>query len=51
MLSFMSTKIKTDKGYLPGDAFSAAIPVLEALPVWDTDPIHDALIDLAAKLG
>ena len=28
----------------------AAIPVLEALPEWTQDAIHDALIDLAAKL-
>lgn len=28
----------------------AAIPALEALPEWTQDAIHDALIDLAAKL-
>ena len=28
----------------------AAVPVLEALPEWTQDAIHDALIDLAARL-
>ena len=29
----------------------AAIPALEALPVWDQTSVHDCLIDLAVQLG
>lgn len=46
---YVNKKSKTDKD-ISKAMLSAAIPVLEALPVWETDPIHDALIDLAAKL-
>ncbi len=46
---YVNKKSKTDKE-ISKAMLAAAIPALEALPVWDTDPIHDALIDLAAKL-
>ena len=46
---YVNKKSKTDKE-ISKAMLTAAIPALEALPVWDTDPIHDALIDLAAKL-
>lgn len=29
----------------------AALPVLEALPQWDVNTIHDAMIALAGELG
>ena len=32
------------------EMLTAAIPVLEALPVWDDESIHDALVGLAEKL-
>ena len=33
------------------EMLTAAIPVLEALPSWDDESIHDALVGLAEKLG
>ena len=33
------------------EMLTAAVPVLEALPVWDDEHIHDALTGLAEKLG
>lgn len=47
---YVNKKSKTDKA-ISKDMLSAAIPVLEALPAWDTDAIHDALIGLAEKLS
>jgi glutamyl-tRNA synthetase len=47
---YVNKKSKTDKA-VSKDMLSAALPVLEALPAWDADSIHDALISLAAKLG
>ena len=32
------------------EMLNAALPVLEALPVWDDEHIHDALVSLAEKL-
>lgn len=46
---YVNKKSKTDKA-VSKDMLSAVIPVLEALPAWDTDSIHDALIGLAEKL-
>lgn len=46
---YVNKKSKTDKE-ISKSMLEAAIPALEALPVWDNDAIHDALIGLAEKL-
>ena len=46
---YVNKKSKTDET-ISAKMLEAAIPVLEALPVWTADGIHDALIDLAARL-
>ncbi|MDD3347539.1 glutamate--tRNA ligase [Oscillibacter sp.] len=47
---FTNKKSKTDSA-VSLEMLSAALPVLEALPTWTTEAIHDALIDLAVSLG
>ena len=47
---FTNKKSKTDPAVCR-DMLSAAIPMLEALPAWTVDAIHDGLIALAETLG
>ena len=47
---FVNKKSKTNLENSP-QMLQAAIPVLEALPQWDVNAIHDSLIALAGELG
>ena len=47
---FTNKKSKTDPAVCR-DMLNAAIPMLESLPVWTVDTIHDGLIALAESLG
>lgn len=47
---YVNKKSKTDKS-VSKEMLTAVVPVLESLPDWETDAIHDALIGLAEKLG
>ncbi|MCI2055828.1 MAG: glutamate--tRNA ligase [Oscillibacter sp.] len=47
---FTNKKSKTDSA-VSLEMLEKVTPVLEALPTWTTDTIHDTLIDFAAKLG
>jgi len=47
---FTNKKSKTNSE-VSRTMLEAAIPALEALPVWDQDSIHDCLISLAEKLA
>ena len=47
---FVNKKSKTNLENSP-QMLQAAIPVLEALPQWDVNAIHDGLIALAGELG
>ncbi|MEG1988050.1 MAG: glutamate--tRNA ligase [Oscillibacter sp.] len=46
---YTNKKSKTD-AVISLDMLEKTLPVLEALPDWTVDSIHDALIDLAARL-
>lgn len=46
---YVNKKSKTDES-VSARMLEAAIPVLEALPQWTSEAIHDALIGLAAQL-
>ena len=47
---FVNKKSKTNLENAP-QMLEAALPVLEALPQWDVNTIHDAMIALAGELG
>lgn len=47
---FINKKSKTNLENAP-QMLQAALEVLEQLPVWALEPIHDALMDLAQRLG
>ena len=47
---FINKKSKTNEE-VAKSMLEAAIPMLEALPEWTTDAIHDGLIGLAERLG
>ena len=47
---FVNKKSKTNLENAP-QMLEAALPVLEALPQWDVNAIHDAMIALAGELG
>lgn len=47
---YTNKKSKTDSA-ISLEMLEKVTPVLENLPTWTRDSIHDALIDLAAKLG
>ncbi len=47
---FVNKKSKTTEE-VSRQMLSAAIPVLQALPCWEAEPIHDTLIQLAENLG
>ena len=47
---FVNKKSKTTLENAP-QMLEAALPVLEALPQWDVNTIHDAMIALAGELG
>ena len=47
---FTNKKSKTD-GEVSKRMLEAAVPVLEALPDWTQDAVHDCLIALAEQLG
>ncbi|MBQ9392509.1 MAG: glutamate--tRNA ligase [Oscillospiraceae bacterium] len=47
---FTNKKSKTDAA-VSAEMLRAAIPILEALPDWTNDAIHDGLIALAEQLG
>ena len=47
---FVNKKSKTTLENAP-QMLEAALPVLEALPQWDVNAIHDAMIALAGELG
>jgi len=47
---YTNKKSKTDKS-ISLDMLQKALPMLEALPVWDDEHIHDGLIGLGERLG
>ena len=47
---FVNKKSKTNLENAP-QMLEAALPVLETLPQWDVNAIHDAMIALAGELG
>jgi len=47
---YVNKKSKTDRA-VSGTMLAAALPVLESLPEWTSEAIHDALIALAERLG
>lgn len=47
---YVNKKSKTDKT-ISLEMLEKTLPTLEALPIWDDEPIHDGLIGLAERLG